>query len=152
MKWEAEYNMNKKDRRIISQIQSEANMKFDDELFMNRPVGDHIKDMIAQINRITEDGWQPFLDAHPDISTEDVEKLKDKLKTGEMARMFEGEERVVDEKVAKKKDKWVEKQVEKAIKEGRLSDPKKDILIKKIKRNLKRHERSNKESKNTSNK
>lgn len=138
--------MNKNDTRIIAEIQSEANMKFDDELFVTRPVGDQIKKMMADIERITDDGWEPFFEAHPHIPREEIAELKDKLKTGEMARMFEGEERVVDEKVAAKKEKWVEEQVKKAVEEGRLSNPKKDPVIKKIKRNLKRHERSNQKS------
>lgn len=144
--------MNKNDKRVIAEIQTEANMKFDDELFIEKPLGDHIKKFIDSVNRITDDGWEPFFEAHPEISKEEIAEWKERVNSGEIAGLLEGSEKTIDDKVAKKKEKWVEKQIDKAIKEGRLTNPNKDPLIKKAKQKLRRHERRNQKGKEGSDK
>jgi hypothetical protein len=116
--------MKKKDKKILEDIQKRANAKYGDKLWVMKPKADV---MIEVIDKSLTEKRDMF-------SEEDLAKLQ----SIKESHILEGEEKVIDEKVLKKMDKFIGDEVTKAIKEGRLPHPDKDPYFKKIKQHARR--------------
>ena len=80
-------------------------------------------------------------------TTDDAKDEQRRLQNMFDAGMYDAEEHVVDEEIAKKIEDWVDAKVLEAIANGEIPDPKEEPdvtkLVKKTKRNVKRKQESN---------
>jgi len=112
--------MKKRDKKILDDIQMRANAKYGDKLWIDKPKADVILKIIEKA--LTE---------KKDMFSED--ELK-KMKSIRDSHILEGTERVIDDKVLKKMDDYMGKEITKNINEGLLTHPDKDPYFKKIKK------------------
>jgi len=122
--------MKKKDIKILEDINKKAAAIYGDKLWTTQPKADVMLDVAKKA--LTTDRKL--------FSKEDLIKLQSIVDSG----MLEGEEKVVNEDVAKAYDKYIGDEITLAIKEGRLSHPDKDPFIKKLKQKQRKDEKRNK--------
>lgn len=124
--------MKKKDKKIMEDIQKRANAKFGDKLFKLQPKADAMLEVLDKALTTDKDKFD--------------ELTLNKLQTIKDSQLLEGDEKVVDDEVAKKMDKFIADEITKAIESGALSHPDKDPLLRKVKQLQRKHERRNTKS------
>jgi len=118
--------MKKKDLKVIKEIQMAAAKKYGDKLWVEQPKGDVMLDVIEKALTVDRDKFD-------ELSLEKMKSIKE-------SKILEGTERVMDSKVLKKMDTFMAKEMNKAVEEGRLSNPDTDPFYKKLKQSQRRFE------------
>ena len=117
--------MKKKHKRILDQISASIPKELTDNLIIQEAQCPY---SLQIMERALED---------PEVSKEDKERFMSIIDSGMLQKVVD----VVDPKVEKKIDEYMEKEIEKAIKLGRL--PKEDkAYIKKVKKLNKKYEKN----------
>ena len=98
--------MKKKDKKIMEDIQKRANAKFGDKLFKLQPKADAMLEVLDKALTTDKDKFD--------------ELTLNKLQTIKDSQLLEGDEKVVDDEVAKKMDKFIADEITKAIESGDL--------------------------------
>ena len=87
--------------RVLSQIQNEANEKFGKSMFIKRPAAKEVLKVFDEAVKLEIPEWKRKYYAA-------------------MRKSFEGDEVIVNEKVAEIRDKFVDRRIKQAIKKGLL--------------------------------
>lgn len=136
--------MNKRTRKIIQDINDSVPKELRDRLFKREFVAPdlriRVRETVAELRKEAEQ----LEDEERDKALKEAGRLQNMIDAG----FYDATQIVVDPEVAKEVDAYVERELDKAIAEGRIPHPKNDrdyqSYIRKLKQHGKRKQRSEK--------
>lgn len=129
--------MNQSKLKKIKEIESRIPQEWRDNLMKKQYVAPDLRQ--EALNTLKE------YEEQSELSPEDQKDYR-RLKNLFDAGYYDAEEMVVDEKIAKKMEDFMERELKKAMKSGELPKAKSDKELKDYVKKLKKHERTKRES------
>jgi len=128
--------MNKRTRKIIEDINNSVPQELRDRLFRREYVA---PDLRLSVREAVKAMWEEAAEIEEGVQRRNLEKEATRLQNMIDAGYYDTTELRVDPEVAKEMEAWVDRELDKAIKEGRIPHPKHDRQYQSLVRKLKQH-------------